>query len=177
MSIDTETALAAGWPIEVTEFAAIGDHVANLYTRTAQDTDPDQHFGVVVWNVEDDALPLFTMLGTTWPGKLYAYSPWCESRVSAQVSRDFAQLYADAGFYQQPPRVDTLLPEAPGAPDVPTWVSRPCVGDPRMDPTVLEEGCVVPWLQPGQLWTDLDDPTFGYFQPEGDRVPAVKEEQ
>jgi hypothetical protein len=152
MSLDTETALAGGWPIEPTESACIGDHVARLYARTVEDVlGLDQHFGVYLWVLTADERPMFSLLGTTWPGALYSYSPWAEDRVSERVHREFAQLYADAGFYMDPRNSD---PRGDGQWHPP--VPRPCVGDPRLDPTVLEEGYEIPWVTPVAPWFEGD---------------------
>lgn len=133
--MSTESNAALAWPVEVTEYAAIGDHVARLYVRTAEETDPEQHFGAYLWNLTADERPMFALLGTTWPGQLYSYSPWAESRVSERIDREFAGLYEQAGIYRD------------------QEYTRPFVGDPRMDPTILEEGCWVPWRMPVQMFT------------------------
>jgi hypothetical protein len=129
--MSTESNAALAWLIEPTEFAAIGDHVARLYSRTAEDTDPDQHYGAFVWNLPVDERPMFSLLGTTWPGKLYAYTPWCEGRVSTRVDREFAEIYARAGF-----RPDPRNSEPTGDSSWFPPVVRPCIGDPRLDPII-----------------------------------------
>lgn len=151
--MSTEANAALAWPVEITEFAYLGDQLAD----ELRSGDDERHYGSYVWPLAQDERPMFSLLGTTWPGELYAYSPWAEGRVSAQVDREFRRLYADAGFYDPLPR---SLED--GYPPVP----RPCVGDPRMDPRVLEEGCVVPWLQPAQMWDTLDDPVLACSEPE-----------
>lgn len=143
MSIETETALAGGWPIEITEFAYLGDQLA----EELRSGDNERHYGSYVWPLTQDERPMFSLLGTTHPGQFYSYSPWREERVSVQGDREFAGLYADAGFFMDPRNNDPLGDDTWYPPRV-----RPCVGDPRMDPTVLEEGAVVPWLQPAVLW-------------------------
>jgi hypothetical protein len=158
--MSTEANAALAWPVEITEFAYIGDQVADELSRESRESssETEAHFAWILWTLDTEDVPLFSLLGTTWPGKLYAYSPWRESRVSDRVSREFAQLYADAGFYELPPRLDILVSEAPSPLDMPVLVPRRCVGDPSMDPTVLTEGCWVPWLVPAPLWDSMEDP-------------------
>lgn len=156
--MSTEANAALAWPVEITEFAYIGDQVADELSRESRESPgTEAHFAWILWTLDTEDVPLFSLLGTTWPGKLYDYSPWHESRVSLQIDREFAQLYADAGFYEQPVPMSILLSDAPGPPDVPVLVPRRCVGDPSMDPTVLTEGCWVPWLVPAPLWDSMDE--------------------
>jgi len=140
--VSTEANAALAWPIEITEFAHIGDQVAHDLDQPDLFESPvqDRHFGWVLWNLDAEDIPLFSLLGCADPGGLWAHL----DRTSDQITREFAQLYADAGFH-------TALGRS-----VPT--PRRCVGDPSMDPTVLEEGCWVPWLVPAPLWDSMDDP-------------------
>jgi hypothetical protein len=158
--MSTEANAALAWPVEITEFAYIGDQVADELSRESRESsETEAHFAWILWTLDTEDVPLFSLLGTAWPGKLYDYSPWHESRVSLQIDREFAQLYADAGFYKQPASMDVNPGEyLPGREVVPVLVPRRCVGDPSMDPTVLTEGCWVPWLVPAPLWDSMEDP-------------------
>jgi hypothetical protein len=139
--MSTEANAALAWPIEITEFAYIGDQVAEeLWVQDAGKDDQVQPFGAYVWVVGAEDTPLFSLLGCADPGDLWAHL----DRTSDRITREFAELYADAGFYTPP--------------GMPTPAPRRCVGDPSMDPTVLEEGCWVPWLVPAPLWDSVDDP-------------------
>lgn len=152
---------ALDWPIEATEFALIGDQLHNELasqkaTEDVGNPDHELHFGSYLWGLTQDERPMFSLLGTTWPGKLYAYSPWAEDRVSERIDREFREVYADAGFFMDPRNNDPTTP----AGQEPEWhppVPRPCVGDPRMDPTVLKEGCMLPWLSPPFLF-EMEEP-------------------
>jgi hypothetical protein len=145
--VNTEPTVWPGVDADV-QFAVIGDQVADELSRESRSTPGAEfHFAWVVWTMSPEDIPMFSLLGTTWPGKLYSYSPWHESQVSVRISREFAQLYADAGFYSDPRNNDPH--DAEWYPPVP----RACVGDPRMDPTVLEEGCWLPWVMPSQMFT------------------------
>jgi hypothetical protein len=150
-------ALDWNWPLVGEgdpEFAHIGDEVADELSRESRESsEAETHFAWVVWTAEPEGIPLFSLAGCADPGGLWAHY----DKVSDRIGREFAWLYADAGFYEQPPAVDLFLADALGPPDLPTLVPRRCVGDPSMDPTVLVEGAVVPWLQPAQLWTDLPE--------------------
>jgi hypothetical protein len=153
-AVNTEPTVWPGVDADV-QFAVIGDQVADELSRESRSTPGAEfHFAWIVWTMSPEDIPMFSLLGTTWPGKLYSYSPWHESRVSVRIGREFAQLYADAGFYELPPSpwADPADPLAAG-PDLPVWTPRPAIGDPRMDPTVLEEGCWLPWVMPSQMFT------------------------
>jgi hypothetical protein len=176
MSLETETALAGGWPVEVTEFAVIGDAVAeelNQGTSPVEEGSPldPPHFGWVVWNLDEDALPVSELLSSSVPGQFVA------DRVSDRVSREFARLYADVGFYEQPLPIDILVKDAPGVPSLPAWVPRPCVGDPRLDPWALEEGAMVPWLHPGAFWDGSDPRWVSWANTELDNLEGQEDDQ
>lgn len=135
--MSTEANAALAWPVEVTEFAVIGNQLA------ARKKTP---LGVVqFWaflergkdlpQAPDDqkqGTPL-TLCGTAVPGDV-----WFSYPDTSAMPAPLAQ----AGFYLLPDNVMRL---------------RPFVGDPRMDPTVLIEGCWAPWEQPPFFW-GVDEP-------------------
>jgi hypothetical protein len=154
MSIETEVALAAGWPIETTEPAAIGDHVARLYSRTAEDTDPDQHFGALIWSLTEDERPEWSLAKARVPGAV------CFADLLTRIAREFQEVYRDAGFYPDPRNNDPRFPLDELATQYYPPRPRPCVGDPRMDPTVLVEGCMAPWDTPSFFY-GIEEPEDG----------------
>jgi hypothetical protein len=135
---------ALNWPIEVTEFAYIGDAVAAELNQLDLFDSPlsESHYGSYVWTVGSDEAPPLELCGTSTPGEVHFAEPF-ESFIW--------ELYRDAGFYEDPRNANEGLPPSEQVVYYPP-VPRPCVGDPRMDPTVLEEGCMLPWLSPATFF-------------------------
>lgn len=138
--MSTEANAALAWPVEITEFARIGDQLVERKKTTALVRE--------VW-VRTDEPRIATALklcGTELPGAV---------RLSVLHEEPDLSHYADAGFYEDPRNTDPVGPVVAGdeliAPYPP--VPRPAVGDPRMDPTILEEGCWAPWVTPPWLHT------------------------
>lgn len=120
--MSTEANAALAWPIEITEFAYIGDEVAHdldqpdLFESCLRDV----HYGTHLWRAGDDAPPL-ELCGTSIPGDIrFAYEP--------EVA---AALYV----HRNRPEAGMFWSEAAMA-----WRVRPFIGSPESDPTIHEEG-------------------------------------
>lgn len=122
MTLEAETALAAGWPIEVTEFALVGDKLADSsWVHEAGNDNQTQHFGALMWGLTEDErlLHRFDLCGTSIPGA-----------VRLSCLRD-----SEVGRYRDYPEVGMSWSSAALA-----WQVSPFVGDWLADPLVREEG-------------------------------------
>lgn len=138
---------ALNWPIEITESAHIGDAVADELNQLSLFDSPlsDRHYGNYLWTVGSDEAPPLQLLGTDVPGDIHFRS---------EIVGVWEELQA-AGFYTDPRNDDPISYQGEPVRYYPP-VPRPCVGDPRMDPTVLEEGCMLPWMGPATFF-GIDD--------------------
>jgi hypothetical protein len=121
MSTDANAALA--WPIEITEFAYIGDQVAHDLDQPDLFESPikDRHFGTLIWGLNADERPALELLGTEVPGGIHFNYP---DEVDARTGIQFD--YPEAGMWW------SFVAMA--------WRCRPFTGDPLGDPLVHQEG-------------------------------------
>lgn len=119
--MSTEANAALAWPIEITEFAYIGDQVAHDLNQPDlfDQRDDSVHYGSYLWLVGDDAPPL-ELCGTSVPGDVRFVYP------------EVADLFREHRSY---PEAGLWWSEAAIA-----WQVRPFFGDWLSDPLIREEG-------------------------------------